>query len=471
VSVYLQEAKLWRFIVTSLSSETITFLDPIASGRQLHYAFAEPSTCALSVPADDSKINLIHSDGLPYLAEGTRLLYGFRREDTTPGTGPTDDVWTCRFGGRIEQLEDSGESDDGTTQITAYDPWRYLGSRWTRGEQPDPAGGPPKPGRAGAEGLTYKASVGWSPVEIIEDQFNRIADVTVFSPSLLFEYGLDIGDFDANDPLGSDFVVEQGWTMADLFQAFMERGLCDIVITPKYDPALVPGIVGELNIVPKYGSYVPEQVFGWDLAPRNLVGVSKLVDGTERINKVQYFGGKAGAPVTTTPVKDTNSIARYGIYEEYQWFPDAVWPWQYVMAANAAAFELAFRLNGQITYQIRPVAERSPRPFQDYFLGDWFPVYWDDHLREATKLVQRVTGFDIDINDDSLESVSSLTVIVSEDDQPAGFAGGPPYVAAPMINLTPWFKSARFHYPTGTYSAAANYRGGKGIYIKPAPGT
>ena len=116
----------WRFVVLDLKTfEVLSILDPIATNRTSTYTLDAPAQAVLNVPSDNPEVNIpwptITDD--PFLTEGSRTLLGLRRDGESP------DVWTPRIHGIIEQLEDTAQSDNAVTQVTAWDPWQYLMSR------------------------------------------------------------------------------------------------------------------------------------------------------------------------------------------------------------------------------------------------------------------------------------------------------------------------------------------------------
>src|SRR6476646_8770117 len=123
----IQFAPPWRFVVTDRSSATRTFLDRISTKRSLLYTLDSPAHAVGTVDSANRDISIAHTDGDPYLAEGNRLLYGFRRE----GAFIAGDYkpWVCRFAGPILQIDDVGTPDIPQSTFTAFDPWMYLMNR------------------------------------------------------------------------------------------------------------------------------------------------------------------------------------------------------------------------------------------------------------------------------------------------------------------------------------------------------
>lgn len=411
MSVYLYEGKPWRFIVTNRSSQTITMLDHVGMSRSLNFTLNAPAMFDAHVPSDDPRVNILFTDGEPYVEEGTRLLYGFRQEGTLG-------EWEPRFGGKIELLEDATRTEDAQTHITAWDPWRYLYSRSCNAWEYSPDFSAVVATNIPAQGYPLK---GVNLDEAIRVQLNLEAglDPDNLTPDWS-TYGLEMGTFETIP--SQSYVIPQGTSIGEFLQQITNYGYCDIVIDPVYDPVFKPGIVGSINVYAKAGQYRPGAIFSWDKPGRSLVGASRLKDGAKRANRIVYYGGMGGAPLPVA--EDTLSQAQYGTYEERQFFPGITQPWQYAAAQNIAADEVDLRKEGMISIAIDPAPARAPRPLLDYALGDWMPVYWSNRMREEALLVQRVVGIPIELSDDGVETVRRLLVIVSDTDQPDGYAGG-----------------------------------------------
>jgi hypothetical protein len=419
MSVYFAESKLWRLVVTDLWSRPITMLDRLASDRSLTQTLGAPSEFRFRVPAGDPRVNILHTDGRPYLDEGTRLLYAFRRED--PGN-TADDPWVIRFAGLIMQLEDATRTEDGQTTVVARDPWGYLFNRPCRAIDRNE-----KTGLIGADGLVYENT---TPATIIREQIGLTTTVFGATPSYPVITGdpwdvyLIDGTLDYNLPV-IDYDIQQGQSVGQLMQELVGYGTCDVWIDPIYDPVTYPGILGTLNVTAKKGEYRPDALFSWDMPGRSLVEVSRLLDGARRANVIRYFASQGGAGGINVPAgEDTNSQSTFGIYEEQKFFPDVNRPMMYATLQRLAQQEVDFRKDGQVTLSISPAPERSPVPFQEYELGDWMPVYWSNALRQRQVLTMRLVGITLEISDDALETVRELLVVVSDVDQPPGYPGG-----------------------------------------------
>jgi hypothetical protein len=410
LSVYFNESKLWRYVVTNRQSETLTLLDRLASERKLTFTLGGPAEAAGRVPSDNPSVNIPALDGDPFVEEGVRFLYALRREEPMSA-----DPWVCRFAGIIQQLEDSTRSEDATSAFVAYDPWQYLFSRPCRAVRYDVfLGGVVSV--PGATGVVYRnTDVG----TLLREQLGlaTLPIGTILSGSYaaypLDSFYLIDGDVDLTMAL-TNYQIQQGTTVGQLLQDFVSKGLCDVTIDPVYDPVFFPGILGAINIIPRAGQRRNAAMFSWDKPKRNLVGLSRMRDGTRRANVVRGYGGQGGAPTPTGT--DVTSQTKYGVYEEDQFFPEVTEPVTYALATALAQQEVDFRKDGLLTYTVSPAAERSPMPLRDYGLGDWMPLYWSMNFRQENTTTMRVMTIPIELDDNGLEVVQNMLVVVTEDD-------------------------------------------------------
>jgi hypothetical protein len=439
---------LWRWAVTDLAGETLTFLDKLASERMVTPKLNEPLELTGTVPSDSPEINILHTDNLPLLAEGVRQLYGFRREyDTIDPADPCDGghgYYSVRASTLILQTQDVSRSEDARTRFTAYDPWQYLFYRPIYVSE----------GEFGAllvprKGWTY--SEGYTADQIVVSWLNGMvgsADQTAPEAAWwgFIDYGFS-GHY-GDDCSGSvietcatfpdGYHIEPGTSVGQAMQDMCATGVMDIVMKPIYDPVNRPGILCEMSIYAQSsdpdsgaGSRNYPAVFSWDRPGRSLVGFDDMFDGTQRANYVQFRNGTAGPLVD--PAFDPDSIARYGEYWAEQAFPG-----QTVALAveTIAAEQLALRKTYKQTLTVNPAPERSPEPFVDYYLGDRVPIYigtaqrgtyqlGDNSSRQplppgytgaapapdpAVYVWQRIYGIPVEIDDNGTETVRQLLV-------------------------------------------------------------
>ncbi len=383
----------WRFILTTLDTETVTSLERLASNRTVTFRLNQPAESRGQVPSWEPRINITDAQpGLdaPHLSFDDRLMYGFRREARNP------DVWVVRFAGICMQLEDVAQTDNAVSNYTAYDPWQYLHHRklWDG------------TGAVGVEGLVFNNVPG-----------NEIAD-TILSAAEAGDGPMFIEWNSAswNTTAELQITFEQGATVGDALRQLVATGSMDVVFTPVYDPVTKPGICCSVAVYTQAGSTQDGSVFSWDVG-RSLTGISNLLDGDQLANEVLFHNGQGGPLVT--PATDASSQSRYGTWTAERFFPSQT---QAAAVAAFAQLSLSFREQGKRTVAITPNPLLSPKPFLDYGLGDLVPVYATRNLRQAIPwdnaptVYQRVYGIPITLGDDGVESVRQLVA------SPDGFA-------------------------------------------------
>lgn len=398
-AVTLPESPYWRFVITDLDTNVLTFLDTLASNRQVTFLLNQAAVANGTVPSDEPEINILHTDGYPFLAEGIRLLYGFRREVQGVGSdGETTYAWIIRYAGRIEQINDVAESDNSLSTYTAFDPWRYLNSR---------------PIRNSEGGLVGAAGISWDDtrIDVIIGsllEWSRGTDGNMF-----IDAGPDYGGtafwdgtIEALDQIDINF--PQSTMLGEAITQLTSNDLCDVVLTPVWDPINRPGILCDLSIYAQAGATVDEAIFAWDKPGRSLVGVDRLEDGTARANNVKFYAGQGGSGPGGSSIAvqtDATSESLYGPYWAQQMFPAQ----QVANAVQAlAAAQLELRKNGKKTVSFTPAPERSPLLFQEYGLGDRVRVYASDRFRQDLAGYQRIYGIPLVIADDATETITNM---------------------------------------------------------------
>ena len=403
----------WRWLVTDLDSNTLTFLDRLAAEVVVTYTLDKGWTAKMAVPSDNPEISLLAGDGDPYVSEGNRLLYGFRRE----GSGP---LWQCRFAGKILQVEDSGETENARTIITAFDAWHLLYQRPMvnfDGDFPDTAG---------------FFSFDDTQVGIIALTFLRNTIVN----HDIFGLGIDIGDtlhgnmvgtmpgtsfwgspykapwsgrphsvYENTNPVDTD--CQQGLSVGEVFDQQIDTGSIDIVFTPIYDPVNRPGYIAEMAVYEKVGVEADDAVFAWDKPSRNLRRIDRLKDGLKRANTIRYSWGQGGPPVNGgIPISYGPSILKYGETWHTQYWPGRIE--EAVFALET--LQLLLMEDGILTVQIEPAPERAPLLFTEWFLGDTVPEFASSRLRAPLAGFQRIYGVVLNIDENGYEQIPQVLV-------------------------------------------------------------
>jgi hypothetical protein len=400
--VRFYRAPNWRYVISDLSSVSVTFLDRIASDRTIDFDLNTPTAITGRVPSYEPEINILHTDGDPFLAEGNRLLYAFRREGGTP-------IWKIRAAGIILEVEDDGDTEVSRTRFTARDPWGLLYSRQCLdddGELP------------GDLGLRFDET----PVG--EIALALLARTIEFAGTVHLDAGVDWeGTFDYDGFIANttpiNYVVERGKTVGEVWEDLCATGLMDIEITPIYDIDGRPGYVGELNIYSQppavgqpRGSAKPQAIFAWAKPPRTLSGIRRHIAGHERANWIQFYTRYGNIPAGL--LEDATSIAKYGQYEYVQFFPDQI---DGDRVEEWATAQLDIRKRALRSVTPLPAQQQPPFLWDEFFVGDLVPVYASNKLREnipdadASDVYQRVYGITISLTDpDAFEVISDIRV-------------------------------------------------------------
>lgn len=408
------QSPFWRFVVLDRDTfETLSFLDQFATSRTATFTLNQPAVATGKVPSDNPEVNIPWPtvDDDPFVAEGVRVLYGFRRE----GTLADPPVWVARFAGMVMQIEDTAETDTAYSHFTAYDPWQYLLSRPVcnaDGSLPGP------------NGISFTAAdANTIALELLLNTITNQGDVGIDAGVAWGGTGFYTGTIETCDAIDINF--PQGTSVGQAWQTLTQMNVCDIVLDPIYDPTNRPRYLVQFNIYAQAGSPQDSAIFAWDRPSRSLVGLSRLIEGgTQRANVVKFFAGQGGSATggqTIATQTDAASIAKFGEYWRQQFFPN-----QTVAAAVLALAQAQLELSqaGRVTVALTPAPERSPQPLLEYNLGDRVPVYASDRFRAPippadvsssdTQNYQRIYGIPIEIGDDSIERVRQLLTAIPE---------------------------------------------------------
>ena len=382
---------LWKFPILDLSSwGWITNLDHFAGSRALTFTLNAPATGQAQVPSDEPLVNILDTGTIggqfPLLEEGVRGVVGYRRE----WNGVSYD-WVVRSAGIILNMEDAARSNEPLSAFTWYDPWQLLMHRPLRNSTG---------GLIGQGGMSFTATRG----DVI---VNDILNWSYSADGPFYTIWND-ETWEATDQIDINF--RQGLSVGAALQQLAATGTIDMWFRPFYDASL-PQALAQMSVFNRMGQNRYNAGFSWDQPPYSLVDISRLEDGNQRANNVQFYSGQGGLPVTLQT--DVTSEGIYGPYWDQQFFP--------VQNANVAleayaAYELALRANGKVTVATSPAPERSPVPWNDYWLGDAVPVHASSRLRKQLTGWQRVWQVPLLIDDDATEQVQRILTL-----QDAGF--------------------------------------------------
>lgn len=368
--------------MADLSGFGITDYSNLAADRNVEVVLNAPLSATGTVPSDNPQVWIPYTtDGYedPYLAEGTRLMWWLRKESATPP------YYVCRGGTLCALIEDEAQQDDARTRFTGWDPWHYLLSRPVC----DADGVLP-----GVDGLSYTAT---QVSVIIAQQLRNTINNHGFAyvdagdgmrsgeGAQYQDYGGSAeyaGTLETGAGMSIDINFAQGTSVGQAWKQLTNMGVCDIVLDPIYVPAgrtvggmPVYNFLVELNVYAQAGVLRPEQVFAWNLPGRSLVELTRQQDGSARANNVFFRAGQGGSAGDAPLQTDVDSEAKYGEYWAQQFFPGVTGLGAVTAVTYLAAEQLLLRARGRQTVTFKTAPERAPRPWQDYQIGDRFPVW------------------------------------------------------------------------------------------------
>jgi hypothetical protein len=364
-------APLWRYFIAALDGSGITDFSKLASDRQIEVILNAPLSMRGTVPSDSPQVWLPYAgDGYddPYLSEGTRLLWGFRRESETAP------YYTVRGATLVQLVQDSAQQDDARTAFQGWDPWHYMFSRPVQnfdGSLPGP------------NGISFTATEVATIIEVLlNNTFINDGHTFIDVPDLMPNgdvnsgaSGFWTGTIETGAGMTIDINFAQGTSVGEAMQQLANLGVCDIVLKPIYDPMNRPNFLVGLNVYAQAGVVNDAAIFAWNLPGRSLVGLDRQQDGSVRANKVKFFAGQGGSATggqTIAVQTDAASVTKYGEYWAQQFFPGQI---DATAVLSLAQEQLALRKTGRQTVTFQPSPGRSPRPWQDYGLGDRVPVW------------------------------------------------------------------------------------------------
>lgn len=376
----------WRLVLCDINGAAISNVTSIATGKTFSYKLNRPASASFTVPANHPLVANNHSDGYPILDPARRVLKAYRKEQQSDSSYK----YVIRFSGYIWQLQDNGDENDATTQVTAYDPMQRLSKRIVR----DAAGSKSSP-------VIFTSLDGGQIAKTIIDRTNNFGGSTGVATT---------GHFDS---VTTQTITYQDKAVGDAIVDFtnLANGF-DVAFTPVDQ---TDGNLVTFNVYEERGSVKPTLIFGWGITPHNVSSISRVLDSESLANDIDALGStNSGADQLRTNQQDLGSISDYGRYEAVSTYSDIAVD---SFLSDLASEELSFRAQPKELVSITPVASDTlrngkplpvPEPFTDFDLGDTFYVYAGTRLRGGFAGLQRCYGFDISINDDGAENISNI---------------------------------------------------------------
>jgi hypothetical protein len=153
-------------------------------------------------------------------------------------------------------------------------------------------------------------------------------------------------------------------------------------------------------------SYVDHQevLFGWGIEPNNLANAPQSDDGTSTAERVTAVGSNG----IIVPADDANAIAAHGGAMREEWISLSDVSNSGIVGAYANS-ELVYRLNGQISYELVPLAYGDiPRLYDDFNLGDKVYLSVSAGALQVDKQAVRVFSATVTVDAQGNEVLSAI---------------------------------------------------------------
>ena len=370
---------LWTFVLTDISTGAeLVDITAAALTAKIAPRLNRPLTLTLELPADNADIRATAADGDPNLTVGTRAIKAYRNG-------------TLRANVIVWNLSYDGDANDAKVSVTGYDPLVQLRRRPARDETGDFSN--PEFGDAVQAG----------------DLVKGIVDNTIlWEGDLLIDTS---GTCDAATVLGGNL---GDWPIMifDLVTIITDTGVVDIVLEPLDDTA---DKLAVLHVRDTWGTDKTASVtFDYATGEHNVASARRILDMDDICNKLwMYLGPKIDIQHWRGNITghDATSTAKYGVYMDIHIYDSGQENASRDLFQQLWATELALRKVPAELLYVTPQAGRAPEPFDDYGIGDLVTVNLGTVFGPAVSGgVQRVYGFDVDLDVDGVERVSELIV-------------------------------------------------------------
>lgn len=377
----------WRILITTLASEGLSSPTKFTTDNKLSFGLASAASYRGSIRSNEYQISREHTDGLPVLEANCRFLYGFRREGGTP-------PWTCRFGGIVMEIKDSG-ADHSRTEFAAFDPRAYLAHRLVRDSL----------GVVADATFTTGTEVGEIAATLLQRTIDAVGSVYIDAGETYSGTASWAGTIEATATLAGDLTFPAGTTVLEAWEQLEELGALDIALDPIYDMVNRAGYLAELSIYAERGAQRDDAVFAWDRPPRSVARTERDTNGGRQANSVFVLRGQGGDADVAGFAEDAGSQAVYGVWET------AVVNVENPSQAEADAIAdtiLLIRATPPEVFTLTPSPERGAPPFTGWWLGDRVPYYASSDFRKAVAGLTRVYGAELELAPEGYEVVSGM---------------------------------------------------------------
>ena len=371
----------WRIILCDQLGNGLEDISSFALDRQFSYRLNRPEVFTFRVPSDHRLVNELAPDGRPNLAIIRRTVKAFRTERRADGT----EFYNLRFVGWVWQLQDEGDADNAWTTVTCFGPMQRLQRRMCVG----PSGS-----------ITNAAWTATDGGLIIHSMLGQLNAGVAWAHT-----GVDPGTREPTEARTADLTnMSLAAAIVQLTSAF--NG---------FDVRFVPqdrkdGHLARLDVMAKRGTRRTHAVLGWGIAPHNVTDSSRLFDAEQYANQVTLQGATPevdGARPIQAEAQNLVQQQDVGIYRSVESYPDVSNP---AFLQALATEELGFRARAREIVSLRPQPGRAPEPFTEYDLGDTVRLFVGSRQRGGYQGDVRVYGFDLDVDNEGKEVVSSLVL-------------------------------------------------------------
>jgi hypothetical protein len=382
----------WTFKLCDLATDSeLVDLTPRALSAKLSPRLNRPLTTVYELPADDSTLRALALDGDLNLTVGTRCIKAFQGG-------------TLRANTLVWNLEYQGDADTTKVMVTGYDPMillRFRPVRDSTGNLVDPTFASPIAGAT-----------------ILKNAIDN---------SVTYEGALPItttgGTFNTTIPPATNLAAElTDWptTIGDLLTLLTDTGVVDVVM----DPIEGAGLLARLSILNQRGTDRTGAVhFDYATGAHSIQNIRRVFDMDQLCNKLYYYlgpkktttrwAGNITATETGLEAYDalqTASRAKYGTYMDIRIYDsngteNSARPLFHQLWKE----EVTLRVSPRELLYVQPTTDAGFEPFTDFNIGDTFSLNASDIIGPTfTGAIQRIYGFDVDIDADGVQRVGEL---------------------------------------------------------------
>lgn len=366
----------WRTLLCDIQGNPLSNLSTLATNRKWTGVLNSPTTFSFTVDPDHPKIRTLHTDGAPYLDYIRRMVKAYRYEQLQTGSW----AYVLRFAGYVWPIQDTGDEEGQSSQITCYDPMIMLGKRFAR----TASGAITK--------VAFTTTDGGQILKTIVDRTNNV--VIGGGPTGLITAG---GTFETI-PTAS---VSWDYKMLSDTVGELTKGF-DISVTPKDSIIQEHGI---LNAWAHRGVDRQDTLFSWNTLPHSLAGVSRTMDPTDAANAIFGLGSTSSGTQLSAAAVDGPNAANYMQLEALATYSDVR---DMTHLQQLVASDLVNRRPPQESITVTPFD--GLEPWRNFDVGDYVYTSADPALRGGIlKRQERLYGMTVDIDDEDNESVEAVT--------------------------------------------------------------